>query len=499
MHKRARWAGIVCIPILVVMAMIISIAGSPANVLMAQTEKGGEFYAGKTPKYVFMFIGDGMSYAQVSSAEMYLGNKAKPSGYPTPKHLNFSNFPVHGAATTYDSSSFVPDSASTATSLASGYKTLSAVINMDESKTKKYRPITYDLQAMEYKIGIITSVPIDHATPAAYYASVPHRGQVDSIAQQLAASGFDFFGGGGFQGNVSQVEKSIGYAETAGYTFANTMNDILALDNKSGKVLAISPVLDGAALNYELDRDKEKELSLADFVKKGIEVLDNRKGFFMMVESGKIDWANHANDAAASIHDTVAFADAIEEALKVYRKHPKDTLIIVTGDHECGGMTIGYAGTKYETFFEKIKPVTMSYVEFTKIVNEYKKNTPQANADLDDLIPAIQAAYGISKSDFTNYELELLEAALQRTYDTAKHTGQEYILYGGYEPVTVTLCHIVNHRAGLSFTSYSHTGLPVPVYAIGAGAELFDGFYDNTDVYYKLAAITKTSKAKKAA
>ncbi|MEW5953859.1 MAG: alkaline phosphatase [Bacillota bacterium] len=147
----------------------------------------------------------------------------------------------------------------------------------------------------------------------------------------------------------------------------------------------------------------------------------------------------------------------------------------------------------------KVTGNTMSYVEFTKIVNEYKKNTPQANADLDDLIPAIQAAYGISKSDFTNYELELLEAALQRTYDTAKHTGQEYILYGGYEPVTVTLCHIVNHRAGLSFTSYSHTGLPVPVYAIGAGAELFDGFYDNTDVYYKLAAITKTSKAKKAA
>ena len=283
-----------------------------------------------------------------------------------------------------------------------------------------------------------------------------------------------------------------------GNTFANTVEDILALDKNSGKVLAISPDLDGAALNYELDRNKENELSLADFVRKGIDVLDNPKGFFMMVESGKIDWANHANDAAASIHDTIAFGEAIEKALDFYKKHPKDTLIIVTGDHECGGMTIGYAGTGYSTFFEKLELVTMSYVEFSKIVKAYKEEVPVGNANLDDLMPAIQAAYGMSKASFTSYELGLLEAALQRTYNPASHTGQEYILYGGYEPVTVTMSHIVNHRAGLSFASYSHTGLPVPVYAIGAGAELFDGFYDNTDVYYKLAAITKISKANKA-
>ncbi|WP_347490736.1 alkaline phosphatase [Desulfoscipio sp. XC116] len=70
-------------------------------------------------------------------------------------------------------------------------------------------------------------------------------------------------------------------------------------------------------------------------------------------------------------------------------------------------------------------------------------------------------------------------------------TEQEKVLYGSYEPLSVTLSHIVNNRAGLSFTSYSHTGLPVPVYAIGVGAEMFDGFYDNTLIYHKLAAITK--------
>ena len=282
--KKAPLLSVVSLLLLLIMA--ITIMGSVASPGVANPKKA-DVYHGKVPKYVFMFIGDGMSYAQVSTAEMYLGNAAAPDKV-LPKQLNFSQFPVHGAIMTHDSTSFVPDSASTATSLASGEKTLSGVINMDVSKTEPFRPITEDLKAMGYKIGIITSVPIDHATPAAYYAKVKSRNDNDSIAQQLAASGFDYFGGGGFQGNASAVADKIGYAEAAGYTFVNTRDDILALNKDSGKVLAINPVLDGAALNYELDR-KGDELSLADFVRKGIDVLDNKNGFFMMVESGKID------------------------------------------------------------------------------------------------------------------------------------------------------------------------------------------------------------------
>jgi alkaline phosphatase len=78
--------------------------------------------------------------------------------------------------------------------------------------------------------------------------------------------------------------------------------------------------------------------------------------------------------------------------------------------------------------------------------------------------------------------------------NTKPSNDQENVLYGTYNPLSVTLSHILNNRAGLSFTSYSHTGVPVPVYALGTGSEMFDGYYDNTKVYYKLSAITKSAK-----
>ncbi|UWG96552.1 alkaline phosphatase [Dehalobacter sp. DCM] len=478
---------------LILVVMVSFFSAQPHQSMANSTQD--EVYRGQTPKYVFMFIGDGMSYAQVSSAEMYLGEKTKP-GAVTPQQLNFTQFPVHGALMTQDSSSFIPDSASTATSLASGHKTLSGVINMDETKTKAYTPITEKLKKMGYKIGIVTSVPITHATPAAYYAKVANRNDAYEIGKQLAASGFDYFGGGDFDqktGPKGTDTPIYDIVKNSGYTIANTKETIMALNSKSGKVVAIDPDNYETALDYEIDREAD-ELSLADYVKKGIDVLDNKKGFFMMVEGGKIDWANHANDATASIYDTIAFGDSVQVALDFYKKHPKETLIIVTADHECGGMTIGYSLTGYSTHFDKLQPVTMSYQDFDKIITTYKNSNP-ATPKLEDLKNEIYQAYGLDIASLTSYEGELLANAFQKTMSNAKPSNeQEQVLYGSYNPLSVTLCHIVNNRAGISFTSYSHTGVPVPVYAFGTGSELFDGFYDNTKVYTKLAAITKVKK-----
>ena len=129
---------------------------------------------------------------------------------------------------------------------------------------------------------------------------------------------------------------------------------IRALNGESGRVLAIDPnIADAQALFYEIDRVRraaggEDILSLADYVKAGICVLDNENGFFMMCEGGKIDWSGHANDAATSIHETIAFADAIQVAVDFAAERPDETLIIVTADHETGGMTIGFATTAYD-------------------------------------------------------------------------------------------------------------------------------------------------------
>ncbi len=474
-------------------------------------------YEDKVPKYIFMFIGDGMSYAQIQAAGYYQGvvkNGAinvDTKNYPKPENLSFTNFPVVGTVTTYDSTSFAPDSASTGTSLSTGKKTLSNVINMDETKTISYETITEKLKKqLGYKVGVVTSVNLDHATPGAYYAHVPSRSNYYDIGLQLVESDFDYFAGGKFLSDTSKQVKEEGkeligsLAEKKGYKVVNSREDIRALTKDNEKVIAICPTDDleisTGAIKYDID-SKTSELTLAEYTKKGIELLENENGFFMMVEGGKIDWASHANDAAATIKDAIAFDNAIKEAVKFYNKYPEDTLILVTGDHETGGLSIGFAGTNYDTYLERLTNQKMSYVEFDKLIDKYREN----KTSFEDAMKDVTSNFGLMLSTDTYSAnnkgmvlTELEEIRLRNAYDKSiinksdrKLNQDEYVLYGGYEPFSVTLTHLINNKSGISFTSYSHTGVPVPMFAKGLGQELFNGYYDNTDVFEILKAITK--------
>ena len=499
------------------LALILIAVVVASTVFMAVTASGAQgsttdnTYVGTAPKYVFVFIGDGMSYPQFYAAEAFKGKTLSDPNTVSISKLNFSSFPVAGSASTFDSSSICPDSASTATSIATGNKTLSGVINMDVTKTQKFKTIAEMAKEKGYKVGIVSSVSINHATPAAFYAHQPSRGNYYEIGVELAESNFDYFGGGGFlqpTGSKGDQKSIFDIAKEKGYKLANTKKDILALSSRSGKVIATNPILDSeAALPYEIDRAAD-DLSLADFTRKGIDVLNNTKGFFMMVEGGKIDWTCHANDAATSIKDTIAFENAVGEAIEFYHKHPKETLIIVTADHETGGMTIGFAATGYSTFFEKLAYQTKSYDEFTKVVKNYAAGTAKDAAKLEDLLPAIKDSFGLIVSTdpdaanrpgmvLTSYEVKLLTDALAQSMISSKErkfTDAEKVMYGTYDPLTVTITHILNNKAGIGWTSYSHTGIPVPVFALGKGEDLFSGYYDNTDIFKKLYSIIKIKK-----
>lgn len=151
----------------------------------------------KAPKYIFMFIGDGMSFVQVNAAQVYEGNNT--IGEVAPSLVNFSQFPVAGVATTQDSTSFCPDSASTATALSTGVKTHSGVIGLEVDKTTVAPTITELLKEQKgMKIGVVSNVTINHATPAAYYSHIVSRNSYYDIAMQMADSGFDYFGGKGY-------------------------------------------------------------------------------------------------------------------------------------------------------------------------------------------------------------------------------------------------------------------------------------------------------------
>ena len=236
-----------------------------------------------------------------------------------------------------------------------------------------------------------------------------------------------------------------------------------------------------------------------------------------MVEGGKIDWACHANDAAATITDTVAMDEAVGKAVEFYNEHPDETLILVTGDHETGGLTIGFAGTDYDTFLANISNQKISYAKFdSDYVTAYKENKTDFDtvmADITELF-GLQAPNGVAETSnkadskdvhpegtddkgslvMTDYEYQKLQTAyeetMSRTGEESEFGQEEYLLYGSYEPLTVTITHILNNKSGVNFASYAHTGLPVEVFAMGVGQDQFKGYYDNTDIFNKMAEIT---------
>ena len=487
----------------------------------------------KTPKYIFLFIGDGMSYPQIQLTNYFVSASQGENGgsvtvdgeeksiLSSKNQLTMMSFPIAGSAQTYDSTSFAPDSASTATSIATGKKTWSGSINVSEDFSEKYETIAEKLKKQkDYKIGILSSVNLNHATPAAFYAHQESRNSYYEIGLELIDSNFDYFAGGGLKkttGEEGDKEDLYTLAEKAGYKVVKTQAEAEALTAEDGKAIVIDEHLaDSDAMAYELDR-QDDEWGLADYVEKGIEVLDNDNGFFMMVEGGKVDWACHANDAASTIADTIALDNAVEKAVKFYEEHPDETLILVTGDHETGGLTIGFAGTDYDTFLKNFENQKISYAKYdSDYVAAYKEN----KTDFDTVMQDVTELFGLaapqdeteeatqqkdsadlhpeSENDgaleMTAYEYEQLkqayETTMSRTGEEEEYGQEEYVKYGSYEPLTVTITHILNNKSGINFGSYAHTGLPVEVLVKGVGAETFDGYYDNTDIYNRMAELT---------
>ena len=269
-------------------------------------------------------------------------------------------------------------------------------------------------------------------------------------------------------------------------------------------MLAIDPnIADSEALNYEIDRVRKEEagediLALADYVKAGIDVLDNENGFFMMCEGGKIDWSGHANDAATSIHETIAFSDAVQVAIDFAKEHADETLIIVTADHETGGMTIGFATTAYDTHFNYLTSQKISFEDFDAVIADLREK----NAAFEDALEAVKTYYGLTTEadqplSLTETDVQALKAAFELSMtakDARKENAEDALLYGGYEPFSMAVSHIMNNKAGLSYTSYAHTGLQIPVYAQGVGAQTFSGLYDNTDIFNKTMDVMGLSK-----
>lgn len=430
--------------------------------------------------YVFYFIGDGMGVSHVTLAKLYADSVLNDS-----TAVAFTRFPVSSLSTTYAHNRYVTCSAAAGTALSTGTKTSINTIGLTYDRTDTLYSIAKKFKEAGRKVAILTSVSIDHATPAAFYAHVGSRGSYYDIAKQLLKSNYDFFASGGFlepygsktdSGAVSIYELGI----QKGYKFTSTftgVDSLVAAGARSIVYSAPNPA-PSSTLQYEIDRTNS-DVSLADITRKAIEVVDNPNGFFMMVEGGKIDWAAHDNDAATVIHDVLAFARAIDVAVEFYKKHPNETLIIVTADHETGGLSIGNRENKYDVHINLLKYQKVSKERLHKLIAEFKENNPKAK--FEDLLKLLADNTGLSKEvELSDSDIIMLKVAYNSSFRNVKPA--EKTTYSETDPISKVAIQLINSKAAVGWTSGSHTGQPVPVFAIGNGQELFIPLLDNTEI-----------------
>lgn len=432
-------------------------------------------------KYVFFFIGDGMGPHQVLSTEMYL---AELEGKIGRKSLLMTTFPYSGQVATFSANSGITDSAASGTCLASGKKTNNGMIGQTPDGTPAIS-VASRLKEQGWGIGIMTSVTIDHATPSSHYAHTPSRNNYYIIGTQLAESGFDFFGGSGFdqpQDKKNPAAPNLyDLCEQNGYVLAGGYADAKAKIGARKMLLVPAERLEdrsrhAGALPYAIDR-KTGDLSLPEIVEVAIAQLSTHDQFFMMAEGGKIDYASHANDGGTVLHEVLDFDDAIKVAYDFYMQHPDETLIVVTADHETGGMALGNS----------------DYTLNLKVLAEQKCSSDL----LSDQLSALQKEAGkhltweqvkevISKNtglytvvEISKEEDQLLQAAFGQMM---QHQGVEKSLYKDINALASKALALLNQKSRLGWTSKGHTASAVPVFAIGVGAERFTGWHDNSEI-----------------
>ena len=365
-------------------------------------------------KYVFYFIGDGMGFNHVSLTEYWLGHT---QGVFDSRPLSFSQFPVLGWAVTHSESNLITDSAAAGTALSTGNKTKNGMLATGPDSTA-LTSISYKIHDAGYKVGISSTVGINHATPAAFYGHNVNRGNYYEIASEIPASEFEFFAGGGAIESTGDDEDKVSVyeaIENGGYVIAEGMDDFAAKKDGAEKMMLLQK--DGrlrTELPYAIDM-KEYDMTQADLVRASIDFLydEEGEGFFVMSEGGRIDWASHGNDTKAVILETLSLSDAVAEAVRFYNEHPDETLIVVTADHETGGLTLSWE-KGYNLYLDKLEEISCS------------------------------------KDMVSEEERERMNE--------------------------------ISHEARIGWTTGDHSAANVPVFAIGAGSGLFSGRMDNTDI-----------------
>lgn len=441
-------------------------------------------FAEDRAKYVFYFIGDGMGVNQVNGTQTYL---AALEGRIGVKPLLFTTFPATALVTTYSATNGVTDSAAAGTALATGHKTKNAILGLTADEKKSVESIAVAAKRAGAAVGITTSVSIDHATPAAFYAHQAKRSESYKIGLDLLRSDFDFYGGGDFfsptDRNDSTAPSLYSLAEKAEYTLVRGVKEYNQKKKKADKILLFQPKDKSRKNNFELPYAidyKKENLTLTDITRSAIDFLSAREddGFFLMVEGGLIDWACHGNDAATAFHEVVAFNDAVAVAYEFYLKHPDETLIVVTADHETGGIALGTG--PYELHTELLGLQKMSAENYCFLIDKLIKERGET-LTWDEMKENLSENWGFfDKIKLTEAQEERLKNAFQLLIDGK--AKERRTLYSAMTDFAIAAREIMAAQARIGWQSSGHSNGYVPLFAIGEGAEHFHGQMDNTEV-----------------
>ena len=438
-------------------------------------------------KYVFYFIGDGMGIAEATNAQLFNKEVLKNDS-----PLLMTTFPVVTMITTHSASSDVTDSAAAGTALSTGYKTKNGMLGMD-ADTVPVTSVARHLQKKGYGIGLVTSVGIDDATPAAFYAHVPNRGDFYDIDRALAESGYQFTAGAGLRGTKDKEGKDNCMMKHFDKNKVSVCYGIDQIDKKAKKVLLLSPFHE--KMNNEIGYTVDSipgGLRLPAMTRAGLEHLQrvSPDKFFMMVEGGNIDHAGHGNDGGTSVREVINFNEALQVAYDFYLAHPDETLILVTADHETGGMSVGCRTTGYSAHPEVARTQKISKDMFNEHCRDLiKSGTPVTWEEMQACLVE-KLGYGTAVKLKEKEEKELQDL-FNATF--VNHNAGEDVktLYSSSSRFVEKAISLLNGKSGFGWTTNDHTGHPVPLYVIGVGAEKFTNFNDNTDLPKKILQIVE--------
>lgn len=438
---------------------------------------GLTLYADDAPKYIFYYIGDGMGISPLMTAQAYNREVLKND-----QPLQMLQFPVASFAMTYSASSPVTDSAAAGTALSTGTKTKNSMLGMSPD-TVAVTSVARQLKDMGYGVGIITSVGLDDATPGAFYAHVANRQMRYDIDIAAAKSGYDFMAGAGLAGLTDKSGKP---TDVEAVLSENGVQLVRGLDGikqiNSDKVMLLG---EEDSPNYNIGYTIDSVagvLTLPIITQTCLDHLTAKTPdkFFMMVEGGNIDHALHGNDAGAAIKEILNFNEALALAYNFYLKHPDETLILVTADHDTGGMSYVKSRLKLDNSLSIFDYQKVSKEAFSEYCKSLLKN--RRIYKWEDMKEYLEENLGLfTHIPVSDEKLEQLKSMFEKTFEM-RNTSDQKTLYASFNSFAVAVFDLINDAAGTIFTTTSHSANPAPVFAVGVGSDKFKQLNNNTDL-----------------